>query len=103
MDSNKVQVKNVSFIVKPKYSLNIQKPASFTCEQKILPAPMAKTTNEMFTSVDCNNGKTIPTDEIAATVVDPNAVRNSAAASQARISGDISVPLNISEMVSTIN
>lgn len=28
--SNSDQVKNVSFTVKPKYSLNIQKPASFT-------------------------------------------------------------------------
>ena len=94
IDSNKVHVKNVSFMVKPKYSLNIQNPASFTCEQKMLPAPIAKTTNEMFTSDDCNNGKIIPTDEIAATVVEPNAVRNNAAASHARISGDISVPLN---------
>ncbi len=49
-DSRSVHVKNVSLIVKPKYSLNIQNPASFTCEQNILPAPIASTTSEIFTS-----------------------------------------------------
>ena len=43
--SSKVHVANVSFIVNPKYSLNIQNPASLTCEAIKLPAPVAKTTS----------------------------------------------------------
>lgn len=77
--SNNDHVKNVSFTVKPKYSLNIQNPASFTWDKITLPAPIASTTNATFTSDDCNNGKTIPVVEIAATVAEPNAIRSTAA------------------------
>lgn len=100
IDSNSVHVRNVSFIVSPKYSLNIQNPASLTCEQKILPAPIASTTSDKLASDDCSNGNTIPTDEIADTVVDPSAILSSAAASHAKTIGDMFVPSNRLEMAS---
>ena len=83
--SSNDQVRNVSFTVKPKYSLNIQNPASFTWERITLPAPIASTTSATLTSECCNNGKTIPVVEIAATVAEPNAIRNTAATIQATL------------------
>lgn len=77
--SNNDHVKKVSFTVKPKYSLNIQKPASLTCDSMTLPAPIANTTKETLTSDACNNGNTIPVDDTAATVDEPSAIRNTAA------------------------
>lgn len=41
--------RSVSFKLKLKYSLNIQKPASFTCENIKLPAPSASTIRFGFT------------------------------------------------------
>lgn len=46
--SSNDHVKNVSLIVRPKYSLNIQKPASLTWDRITLPAPIASTTNATF-------------------------------------------------------
>lgn len=45
-----VHVENVSFMLSPKYSLIIQNPASFTCEQMELPAPVARVTKAKLTS-----------------------------------------------------
>ena len=45
MVSSNDQVKKVSLTVNPKYSLNIQNPASLTCDKITLPAPMASTTH----------------------------------------------------------
>ena len=64
MVSSNDQVKKVSLTVNPKYSLNIQNPASLTCDKITLPAPMASTTSATFASECCNNGKTIPVVEI---------------------------------------
>ncbi len=99
-DSSNDHVKNVSFILKSKYSLNIQNPASLTCEQKTLPAPIARTISEIFTSLDSINGNTMPTDDSAETVEDPSAKRKIAVANQAKIIGDISVPWNNLDIVS---
>src|SRR5699024_4594729 len=69
--SSNVQVANVSFIVRPKNSLNIQKPASFTWEAIKLPAPVDNTIRARFTSDPCINGITRPAVVNAATVADP--------------------------------
>ena len=66
--SNKDQVKKVSLIVKPKYSLNIQNAASLTCEKIKLPAPIAKTASATFVSEFCKIGKIIAVVDMPATV-----------------------------------
>src|SRR5699024_3945861 len=73
-----------------------------TCALPILtlPAPIANTTNATLTSDDCSNGNTIPVDEIAATVDEPNAILKTAATTHASNIGDISVPSNILAIVS---
>ncbi len=94
MVSSNVHVANVSFMLNPKYSLNIQKPASLTCEAMTLPAPVASTTNARLTSEWPNNGMTRPVVLSAATVADPREMRRIAAMSHARMIGDNAVPLN---------
>ena len=91
-----VHVANVSFMLNPKYSLIIQNPASFTCEQIALPAPVASVTKAKFTSYCASIGITNPAVEIAATVADPKEIRKIAATNHARIIGDIEVPANSS-------
>lgn len=98
--SNIDHVKKVSLTVKPKYSLNIQKPASFTCDKMTLPAPIASTTSATFASECCSKGSTIPVVDIAATVAEPNDILNTAATIHASKIGDIVEPSNILEMVS---
>lgn len=71
--SNTVQVNKVSLTVKSKYSLNIQKPASFTCEAANDPAPIAKTIKAGFTPAEVISGKTNPAAVNDATVAEPNA------------------------------
>src|SRR5699024_8004894 len=97
--SNNVHVKNVSFIVYPKYSLNIQNPASFTCVVITLPATVANTTRARFASEASNNGATIPTVDIAATVADPKAILRTEATIHASKIGLIAVPVNNSSTV----
>ena len=98
--SSSDHVRNVSLIVRPKYSLNIQKPASFTCDRITLPAPIASTTSATLTSECCSNGNTIPVVEMAATVAEPKAIRNTAATIHASKIGDIVEPSNIFAIVS---
>lgn len=92
--SRSVHVSTVSLMDNPKYSLNIQNPASFTCDAMTLPAPVARTTNAKFTSDASSNGITIPVVEIAATVADPNAILSTAATSQANRIGEKSECVN---------
>ena len=66
-----VQVERVSFTDTLKYSLNNQKPPSFTCDSIILPDPIAKTINSAFISVLVIIGTNMPADVKAATVADP--------------------------------
>ena len=100
MVSSNDQVKNVSLTVNPKYSLNIQNPASLTWDKITLPAPIASTTSATLASECCNNGKTIPVVEIAATVAEPSAIRNTAATIHASKIGDIVEPSNSLAIVS---
>lgn len=98
--SSNDQVRNVSFTVKPKYSLNIQNLRRLREKELRFLAPIASTTSATLTSECCNNGKTIPVVEIAATVAEPNAIRNTAATIQASKIGDIVEPSNILAIVS---
>lgn len=87
--SSNVQVENVSFIVKPKNSLNIQKPASLTWEAIRLPAPVERTIKARLTSDPCINGITKPAVVNAATVAEPNAILKTAAIIQANRIGEM--------------
>ena len=80
---------SVSLIDKLKYSLNNQKPPSFTCEKIILPEPVAKTKRTGFMELVMNIGARIPAVVMAATVAEPNAMRMSAAIPQQRMMGEI--------------
>ena len=99
MVSSNDQVKNVSLTVNPKYSLNIQNPASLTCD-KITPLHQWQVRQVPLASECCNNGKTIPVVEIAATVAEPSAIRNTAATIHASKIGDIVEPSNSLAIVS---
>ena len=94
MVSSKVHVANVSFMLRPKYSLNIQNPASFTWEAIKLPEPVASRTRARLASVCPNKGITRPAVVRAATVADPKEIRNMAAIIQASKIGDNEVSLN---------
>ena len=61
---------------------------------------MASTTSATFASECCNNGKTIPVVEIAATVAEPSAIRNTAATIHASKIGDRVEPSNNLAIVS---
>lgn len=61
----------VSFMLRLKYSLNIQKPESLTCENIKLPAPKDKTIKFGFAPVCVTKGITTPAAVNAATVADP--------------------------------
>ena len=71
------QDRNVSFRDKPKYSLNIQKPESFTWLHIRLPAPTASTIRFGSTPVVSTSGVTMPAAVMPATAADffgtPNA------------------------------
>jgi len=71
-----VQVAKVWRIVRLKYSLNNQNPPSLTCENVMLPAPMARTSSSGRMAECCNKGSNIPTVVNAATVEDPVQMRN---------------------------
>ena len=77
-----------------KYSLNIQNPASFTCDNIRLPEPIASTINSGLTSELEISGRTIPAAVKPATVADPTQTLITVAINQAKIKGDICVPFN---------
>lgn len=79
--------RNVSFTDIPKYSLNIQKPESFTCENMRLPAPMERTIRLGLILVACNSGNSTLAAVRAATVADPIQPRIMAVIIQAKING----------------
>ena len=89
MVSMTVQVDSVSFTERLKYSLNIQKPPSFTCDNIKLPEPMASTINSGLTPVFAAIGKTIPAAVNPATVADPTQTLRMVAINHAKISGDM--------------
>src|SRR5699024_8020088 len=93
--SSNVHVEKVSFIVKPKNSLNIQNPASLTWEAITLPAPVASTINARLTSDPCIKGMTNPAVVKAATVAEPREIRKMAAIIQANKMGDILLSVKI--------
>jgi len=67
-DSMTVHERNVSFKLRLKYSLNIQKPESLTWENIKLPAPIARTIRFGFAPVAATSGATIPAAVSPATV-----------------------------------
>ena len=84
-----VQDKNVSFIETLKYSLNIQKPVSFTCEQKMLPEPMARIMR-LGSACMCDiRGAIMPAAVKPATVAEPRHKRIIAAINQPKTKGFI--------------
>src|SRR4051812_42633974 len=91
MDHDKI----VCLMLRLKYSLNSQKPVSFTWENMRLPEPIASTINSALTMDDESNGRTIPAVVSAATVAEPNAIRIHAAMSQPMNKGDSEVSLSI--------
>ncbi len=87
--SRTVQIFNVCGTSKSKNSLNIQKPASLTCEAANEPAPIASTTNAGLTAVWlATKGATIPAVVKPATVADPTDTRKITAINHAKMIGD---------------
>ncbi|MNI67617.1 hypothetical protein D3C73_1232600 [compost metagenome] len=70
-----------------KYSLNIQKPVSLTCENIRLPAPTDNTISSGGVPGPIK-GKTMPDAVNAATVAEPNVTLSDAVMSQAKSKGD---------------
>ena len=79
-----LQVLIVCFTVKLKYSLNIQKAGSLTCEKKRLPAPVANTIKQGFTLLVAIIGATMPAVVRPATVAEPVLTLMIAATNQAK-------------------
>ena len=77
----------VSFMLRLKYSLNIQKPESLTCENIKLPAPKDKTIKFGFAPVCVTKGITTPAAVNAATAADPTHKRITAEINQPKING----------------
>src|SRR5438067_13275031 len=69
------QERNVSFSDRPKYSLNIQKPESFTWLHIRLPAPTASTIRFGSTCELSTSGVTMPAAVTPATAADPRQMR----------------------------
>ena len=82
-DSMTVHDLNVSFRLILKYSLNIQKLGSFTCEHIKLPAPTDRTKRLGSKSVVCNKGSKTLTVINPAAVAEPTQTRIIAAIIQA--------------------
>ena len=89
-----VQVERVSLTETLKYSLNNQKPPSLTCDNIMLPDPIAKTINSGFISVVVIIGTKIPAEVSAATVADPTKTLMRVAIAQPKKSGDKLEPFN---------
>ena len=81
-------VRTVSLMVRPKNSLNNQKPGSLGGLKMSDPAPVARTINSGLAPVATAMGAAMPPAVRAATVAEPQAVRMTAATSQARKSGE---------------
>src|ERR1700744_5814158 len=75
MDSITDHERMVSFMLRLKYSLNIQNPESFTCEKAKLPAPMASTIRLGSAWVWIISGATIPAAVRPAIVAEPRLMR----------------------------
>ena len=86
------QVRTVSLTVRPKNSLNSQKPGSFGGLKMREPAPVASTISSGLAPVAAQIGAAMPPAVKAATVAEPQAVRITAATSQANTKGDKSAP-----------
>src|SRR6185312_4524255 len=71
IDSIIVHERIVSFIERLKYSLNNQKPESFTCEQARLPAPIESTIRFGLTPLLIITGAIMPAVVKPATVAEP--------------------------------
>ena len=84
-----VQDKNVCFNVKPKNSLNIQKPESLMCDPKTLPVPTASTISSGETPLLAISGVKIPAAVNPATVAEPMVTRSNAVMTQANNRGGI--------------
>ena len=88
IDSMIVQDNRVCLSERLKNSLNIQKPESFMCDPKTLPAPTASTMSSGLT-VPVISGDTMPAAVIPATVADPMVILSKAVMTQANKIGDI--------------
>ena len=76
-----------------KNSFTIQKPGSFTCEAKAVPAPVASATRAKFASgYELSIGRTIPAVDNAATVPDPKQIRKITATAHESKIGEIVTP-----------
>jgi len=75
-----------------KYSLNIQKPGSLTCEKAIDPQETASTMTSAWTPLPASSGSATPEAVTTATVAEPRATRRIAAISQARMIGEMDQP-----------
>lgn len=84
--------RSVSVSDKLKYSLNIQKPESFTCEKSRLPAPIDSTIKLGFTAVPVITGAMMPAAVKPATVAEPTQTLIAAASNQPKINGLIAKP-----------
>ena len=91
-----VQVLSVSLTDRLKYSLNSQKPLSFTWESMRLPDPIAKTINSALTPVLLTRGKTIPAAVKPATVAEPTQTLITVAINQASNNGESEESFSIS-------
>ena len=82
-----VQVRNVCFIERLKYSLKIQNPESLKCDNTMLPAPVARTISSGEVPVLCATGSIKGAVVSAATVAEPTVIRKTAATMNAIKSG----------------
>src|SRR5687768_16503432 len=91
--------RSVSFIPRLKYSLNNQNPASFTCENIKLPAPMDNTIRLGSVLVYFITGAMMPAVVRPATVADPTHTLMMAAMSHPNTSGCREDVCNIAAML----
>lgn len=87
-----VQLFKVSLTERLKYSLNSQKPLSFTWDNIKLPDPIANTISSGLTPAPCIRGKTIPAAVKPATVAEPTQTLITVAINQAKTKGEIEDP-----------
>src|SRR5260221_13496671 len=85
----------VSFIERLKYSLNNQKPPSFTCENSRLPAPTERTIMLGSTCIRYINSKMMPSAVSPATEADPRQTWMIASSNQCNTYDRTSYPCNI--------
>ena len=83
------QENNVSFTLRPKYSLKSQNPASLTWENIRLPAPIANTMRLGSASPPVTIGSSTPAAVNAATVAEPTQPLITAVINQANSKGEM--------------